>query len=127
MIEGPLVLADTERLLLEPVVTALVDHVEELQPWQLMLVGALARDVLHRSLGQGVVLRATHDIDVAIALRDWDAFESIVEHFEHMGHTGARFRVSGGITDLLRSATSKSHPARPPPAHGVVSRWTCGA
>lgn len=41
----------------------------EINPDDVMVVGASCRDILHASYGHDFRLRSTHDVDVAIALR----------------------------------------------------------
>jgi predicted nucleotidyltransferase len=40
----------------------------DINPHDLMVVGASCRDILHSALGHGFPLRGTTDVDVAIAL-----------------------------------------------------------
>lgn len=48
----------------------------DIEPDDLMIVGASCRDILHAGLGHEFALRATTDVDVAIALPAWGPFDS---------------------------------------------------
>lgn len=66
-----------------------------------MLVGAQCRDVLHARQGHAFSLRATDDVDIGIALADWDAYGDLTSRLTRSGHTGIQFEVAGVRTDLL--------------------------
>ena len=68
---------------------------------QIMLVGAQCRDLLHWRFGCGSPLRSTNDTDIAVALRNWDQFDSLRERFPSIGYSGHRFRIEGIITDVI--------------------------
>lgn len=68
---------------------------------QLMLVGALCRDLLHWRCCHSVPPRATNDTDIAAALNDWDAFEAIRTTFRSVGSTGHRFLITDRPVDVL--------------------------
>lgn len=68
---------------------------------QLMLVGALCRDLLHRRYCRDVPPRATNDTDIAVALNNWDGFEAIRVSFPPAGSTGHRFLIAGRAVDIL--------------------------
>jgi predicted nucleotidyltransferase len=92
--------ADCNRELLavvEPVVKGLSAIVP---PEQIMSVGAQCRDLLHWRFGCGAPPRSTNDIDIAIALRDWDQFLKIRQRFPAIGDTGHRFLIEGIPTDV---------------------------
>ncbi len=67
----------TEDLLapVRAVVEHLRDQAQVVETDQLMLVGSWCRDSWHFELGQDFATRATHDIDLALALADCRAFE----------------------------------------------------
>lgn len=70
---------DPARLQLVGLVCSrLLDHAEHLQAEDLMLLGTQCRDVLHDALGHTFLLRATQDLDIAIAIADWKAYREIV-------------------------------------------------
>lgn len=48
----------------------------------LYVVGATARDVMMKLLGEGEVRRRTNDLDVAIALQNWSDFDKVKEKLE---------------------------------------------
>ena len=84
---------------------------------QIMLVGAQCRDLLHWRFGGGPPLRSTNDTDIAVALRDWDQFESLRERFPAVGDSGHRFRIEGIITDVIPFGGVETPPgtsSRPP-------------
>ncbi|MBK4346431.1 hypothetical protein [Lacisediminihabitans changchengi] len=68
---------------------------------RVMLVGAECRDILHASLGHEFALRRTSDIDLALAIDDWDSHEQIVRRFSRTGHTGIRYRISDISVDIM--------------------------
>lgn len=71
----------------------------------LLLVGAVCRNVLHMCLGHDFVVADTSDIDLGIALADWDAFDAIREKFPAIGDTGIRFRIAGSVVDVVPFGT----------------------
>ena len=90
--------------ILEPVrsvVLALRDAVEELDPTGLMLIGAVARDVLHAAEGHTFITAATHDLDLALCLEDWRTFDAIRASFPSAGETGIRLRIAGHVVDVI--------------------------
>lgn len=48
----------------------------------LYVVGATARDIMMKLLGESEVRRRTNDLDVAIALQDWSEFDKVKEKLE---------------------------------------------
>ena len=68
---------------------------------RVMLVGAGCRDVLHAALGHKFETRATRDLDLALALSEWETFEALAAAFPAAGDTGIRFAIAGQIVDLL--------------------------
>ena len=81
-----------------PIVTALADIVPT---EQLMLVGALCRDLLHWRYGQSVPPRATNDTDIAVALNNWDNFEAIRATFPSVDSTRHRFLIADRAVDVI--------------------------
>jgi predicted nucleotidyltransferase len=49
----------------------------DIDPDDIMVVGASCRDILHAAHGHGFPLRGTTDVDVAIALPAWAPFEHL--------------------------------------------------
>lgn len=72
-----------------------------LNPADMMLVGAACRDVLHAALGHSFATVATRDLDLGLALSNWDVFETLADEFPRAGHTGIRYRIAGQVVDLL--------------------------
>lgn len=95
------------------------------------LVGALARDWLLQALYGVPTQRATTDANIAIALPDWQAFESvklgIVNSGEFLAHSRVahrldHVRLQGFYLDLVPfGAIAGTHATIAwPPAHAVV-------
>lgn len=72
-----------------------------LNPADVMIVGAACRDVLHAALGHSFATVATRDLDLGLALSNWDAFKALAGKFPQAGHTGIRYRIAGQVVDLL--------------------------
>lgn len=66
-----------------------------------MIVGAACRDILHVALGHGFAIRATQDVDVAVALADWDAFDELTGRLPPVGTNGIRYLVDQVPVDFL--------------------------
>ena len=73
----------------------------ELDPADIMVVGAACRDVLHAALGHSFATVATRDLDLALALSSWDVFKTLAGEFPRAGDTGIRYRIAGWPVDLL--------------------------
>lgn len=73
----------------------------ELGPANMMVVGAMCRDVLHAAQGHSFVTAATRDLDLGLALSSWDAFEMLADQFPRAGDTGIRYRIAGQLVDIL--------------------------
>jgi predicted nucleotidyltransferase len=74
----------------------------EIDPDEIMLVGASCRDIIHSTLGHPVKnLRSTDDLDLGIALSDWRAFEQIERAFPAIGDSGVCFRIGGMPVDVM--------------------------
>ncbi len=94
----------------DPARLEIIDHVcskilaraDHLQPSDLMVLGAQCRDVLHDALGgHAFPLRATQDLDLAIAIANWEAYREIVTDLPASGGTGIRYKVGEVLTDLV--------------------------
>src|SRR5262245_65238016 len=83
------------------VVEAALATTDELTPDHVMIVGASCRDILHRASGQSFPTTATRDLDLALALSSWDAYNAIAASFTRVGNTRIRFRISNTDVDLL--------------------------
>lgn len=68
---------------------------------RLMIVGAEARNLLHVAQGHDFALRTTADLDVAVLMNDWPAFEQLEDRAEHTGDTGIRFLIAGVAVDVM--------------------------
>ncbi|WP_427019432.1 hypothetical protein ACQCSX_22985 (plasmid) [Pseudarthrobacter sp. P1] len=68
---------------------------------RIMLVGASARDLIHQGLGFDAELASTTDIDIAIAVPDRSAYQSLVTDLEPEGDTRIRFRIDNRSVDLI--------------------------
>jgi predicted nucleotidyltransferase len=66
-----------------------------------MVVGASARDLMHRSLGFDFPLRSTTDIDIGLAVPDRAAYMSVVSAYPSTGNTGIRFRIAEMSVDIV--------------------------
>ncbi|MFS0701821.1 hypothetical protein AB6N24_17750 [Cellulomonas sp. 179-A 4D5 NHS] len=65
-----------------------------------MVVGATARNILAGNLGlRGV--RATADIDIALVVDGWDAFDSFTSRLQPIGDAGHKFEVLGVEVDVV--------------------------
>ena len=83
------------------VVTAALEHATGLAAGDVMIVGACCRDILHNALGHTFANTATRDLDLALALSTWQAYESLASAFKPVGETGIRFRIAGIDVDLI--------------------------
>ena len=97
-------LQPAERLVrdvLEPVVEELLAVDADLPP--VMVVGAVARDALHATCGHTTDLRATDDLDIALAVGGWDTFDTIVGRLVRVPSASSeiRFSIAGVIVDLV--------------------------
>jgi len=97
-------LHETPTRFLEPitgVAEAAIDATDGLSPGDVMVVGAWCRDILHHALGHTFTTATTRDLDLALALSSWDAYNSIAAAFPRISHTGIRFRIADVSVDLL--------------------------
>jgi predicted nucleotidyltransferase len=85
---------------LESVVGPILSETQ-LDPDRLMVIGAEARDLLHSRGGHRFELRGTTDVDLALVLDDWDAFDVMRERFRMLGANGIRFLVDGHAVDVM--------------------------
>lgn len=84
-----------------PVVAALSVASPDLP--ELMVVGAVCRDFLHRAAGHDPSrLRRTDDLDIAVAVSGWDHYERLVGALQEVGRSSRiRYRVAGVTVDLV--------------------------
>ncbi|NUL46539.1 hypothetical protein F7P69_15225 [Cellulosimicrobium funkei] len=83
-----------------PVVEELATHVD-LDPDNILLIGAGCRDILHASLGHTFTARATSDTDLGIAVRDWTTTQRIEARFQRIGSNGIRYMIAGIPVDIM--------------------------
>lgn len=83
-----------------PIIDELVDAVE-VDPVQIMLVGATCRDILHAGFGHSFAVRATTDVDLGIAVSDWQTSDRIDERYRRIGSNGIRYRIAGTPVDVM--------------------------
>lgn len=121
-------LSSTPDEFLEPiarVLEAAVTAAPGLQPQDVMVIGAAARDLLHHALGHSFQTSATHDLDLALALTSWDAYRQLAAAFPKVGNTGIRFRIAQVTVDLLPfgEVEDPSGITRPPTRAEPFSVW----
>lgn len=70
---------------------------------QLLLIGATARDIALQAEGHDSALRATNDVDIAVAVADMDAFRVITRGLNKPppGNTDHKFLVAGSVVDIV--------------------------
>ncbi|MEG3613596.1 hypothetical protein [Isoptericola haloaureus] len=91
-----------------------------------MIVGATCRDALHHACGHDDALRQTDDLDIALAVEDWDRYRALTDRLERVsGSTnGIRFLVGGIPVDLMPFGETIEEPdgeVTPPPRQDVMS------
>lgn len=97
-------LSETPEAFLLPiarVIESILAHTSALQSDDVMVVGAWCRDIWHHALGHTFATAATRDLDLALALSSWEAFDDLAGAFPRIGDTGIRFRIAGITVDLL--------------------------
>lgn len=89
--------------LIRRVTTRLLELAPTLHTQDVMLVGAGCRDLLHVALGHDDPLRATHDIDLALALASWEVFDQLGTALRSPGGNadGIRFNIADLPVDLV--------------------------
>ncbi len=90
-------LLDAPRAVLE----ALSCASSRFDPSSSMLVGAHCRDILHSASGHEFALRGTSDLDLGIAIADWDDYDEIAASFPRTGSTGIRHTIAGIPVDIM--------------------------
>ncbi len=118
-------LPDAALAPLARVVDVVLEADTGLSPDRLMVVGAYCRDLLHRALGLRFALTATHDLDLALALRSWEAYRVLAVTFRPAGTTGIRFRIAELAVDLVPFGQIEAPPGTvSPPTRGEpMSVW----
>lgn len=92
--------------MLEHAVASVVEVLAELSPGlpDVLVVGAVCRDALHLAAGHDPArLRATDDLDIALAVDGWDHYETITAQLEPMTGAGSaiRYRIAGHPVDIV--------------------------
>lgn len=82
------------------VVQALV-HTASIDPQNLLLVGAQARDMLHAALGHSDQPTATSDVDLGFVVSSWTDYDAVVSALPSMGDSGIRYCVAGIPVDFM--------------------------
>lgn len=84
-----------------PVLRELDGTFPDLPP--VMLVGAVARDGLHRAGGHTTPLRRTSDLDLALAVNGWEHFQALTARLRPIrgAHSSIRYDVGGHPVDLV--------------------------
>lgn len=97
-------------------------------PW--LLVGALARDVALMLTGDRLPHRATRDVDVAVAVPNWNAYEGLVAHLCAAGYKRSRTHAhrlqapGGSPVDLVPFGGIEEEPGKlvwPPRGERVLT------
>ena len=86
--------------MITPVVDELAAQVD-LDPDNILLIGAGCRDILHASLGHTFTARATTDTDLGIAVRDWTTTQRIEARFHRIGSNGIRYMIADIPVDIM--------------------------
>lgn len=73
----------------------------DIDPDDIMVVGASCRDILHAAYGHDYPLRGTTDVDVAIALPAWAPFDRLTEQLKPTGSNGIRYLVGSIPVDFM--------------------------
>ncbi len=79
---------------------ALVE-VADVDPDDILLIGARCRDVLHSGLGHATTTRATRDLDLGIAVADGEGYERLATHFRRIGSNGVGYRIADLPVDVV--------------------------
>ncbi|SEB90627.1 Predicted nucleotidyltransferase [Nocardioides exalbidus] len=111
--------------LVRVVVEEVLKHAPDLATDDIMLVGAWCRDTMHVALGHTIDTRITHDVDLALGLREWATFDTLAAAFDPAGSSGVCFRIGGAKVDLLPfgSVESPKGEVVPPTREERLSVW----
>lgn len=96
-----------------------------IDPDRIMLVGAWCRDTLHAALGHEFGTSATRDVDLALALSEWETYELLAHSFKRDGNSGVGFKIAGLVVDLLPFGELENPRGRivPPTRDDAISVW----
>ena len=72
-----------------------------LDPNKILVVGATCRDILHAAHGHDFEVRGTDDVDLGIAVSDWEVSERIESKYQRVGNNGIRYKIAGMSVDLM--------------------------
>jgi len=111
--------------LVDAVTAELLAKSSRLQSNDVMVVGAVCRDIMQSTLGHQHVLRATNDLDVALATGDWARYCELISQLIPAGDTGIRFRVAGVKTDIMPfgRVEDPTGTVQPPVRREAMSVW----
>lgn len=95
-----------DPVLFEPLVSVVesLRAETELRPNHFMIVGAEARNLLHRSFDLPVGnLSTTHDVDVALAMASWEGFEQLTPVYVRLdsSKSAIRFNIAEIPVDVI--------------------------
>lgn len=82
-------------------VLAEVKAMAESEQVEFMLIGAYARDLIHRSLGFDTLLARSTDVDIAILVPDQGTYRRLVRNLVPEGDSRIRFRIGRTPVDLI--------------------------
>jgi predicted nucleotidyltransferase len=102
--------------LVDDVVAELLAKSTLLDADEVMVVGAHCRDIFQSALGHDFTLRATTDIDLGLAVKNWTAYDELTDALPRVGHTGIRFHVANTLADLMPFGSVESPPGTVTPA-----------
>lgn len=68
---------------------------------EVLVIGAVARDILIRHLLGARPERATKDVDVAVAVADWGAYDGLTSALQRSSGPSHRFVVDGVDVDII--------------------------
>lgn len=100
----------------------LADLYQRIDAGDVMIVGAAARDLIHRDFGFDFKLRSTTDIDVAVILAESDAYKELTDAYVPTGNSGIRFIIADQKVDIVPFGRIENPPGTsyPPPGnHGI--------
>lgn len=100
MIPSSLALSGDDAAVVDDVVRELVEKTS-VDADDILLVGAMCRDALHRQLGFAFQGRRTHDLDLGIAVKNWQPVALVRESFPKAGDTGIRYRIADVPVDVM--------------------------
>ncbi len=80
-------------------------------PDNLMIIGAEARDHLHHHVhGSQLPVRGTRDVDIALAVNRWADYEAVTRAYNLTGNNGVRYRVAGLPVDFMPFGSAVEEP-----------------